>query len=111
MIETVVIKYLKSALGVSVTAETPKTETEYITVQKIDGGRRNHVDMATLSIKCISTTLNKTAKLDERLRDAMHDLITQEDISRVELGGNGSDINTATKTYAYESIWNIYYFE
>lgn len=111
MIETRVINYLTNKLGVSVTTEVPKSKSEFVTIRKIDGGRVNYIDVATLSIESTSTSLFKAAELDKRVRDAMFEMVSEKDISGVNLGGNSSDNDTTSKRYAYESIFNIFYFE
>lgn len=110
MIEIDVIKYLSQALGVSVTGEKPtRKPTEYVVIEAIDSGRENYIDAITLSIMSYSDTLLNAAKLDARVREAMYDIVTLENVSSCKLGGGSQSIDKQTKEYAYESIFNLIY--
>lgn len=110
MIEIDVIKYLSQALDVSVTGEKPtRKPAEYVVINTIDSGRVNYIDSVTISIMSYADTLLNASKLDARVRDAMYDIICLEDISSCKLGGGSQAIDTQTKEYAYESIFNLVY--
>ena len=110
MIEVDIIKYLSQALGVSVTGEKPtKKPKEYVVIEKIDGGRTNYIDAITISIMSYSDTLLNAAKLDERVKEAMFNIVELDNISSARLGGGGQSIDKQTKEYAYESIFNLIY--
>lgn len=110
MIEVDVIKYLSNALGVSVSAEKPtKKPKEYVVIEKIDSGRTNYIDAATISVMSYADSLLNAAKLDARVRGHMYNIIELEHISSCKLGGGSQSIDKQTKEYAYESIFNIIY--
>ena len=110
MIEIDIIKYLSSALGVSVTGEKPtKKPTEYVVIEAIDSGRTNYIDAITVSIMSYSNSLLNAAKLDAKVRGAMYDIISLDNISSCKLGGGSQAIDKQTKEYAYESIFNLIY--
>lgn len=110
MIEVDIIRYLSNALGISVTSEKPtRKPTEYVVIEKIDGGRINYIDAITISIMSYSDTLLNAAKLDEKVQEAMFNIIELENVSSCKLGGGGQSIDRQTKEYAYESIFNIVY--
>lgn len=110
MIEVDVIKYLSAALKVSVTAEKPiEKPTEYVVIETIDSGRINYIDSVTISIMSYSNTLLKASKLDAKVRGAMYDIISLDNVSSCKLGGGSQAIDKQTKEYAYESIFNIVY--
>lgn len=112
LIEIVIRDYLKSKIGVPVLAEIPAEPVErYITMQKIDGGRKNHIDAATIEFQSYAMKKSEAAKLDERVREAIFEIVYDEDsdISSVELGGNSDSTDKVNKRYRYESIFNFFY--
>ena len=110
MIEVDVIKYLSQTLGVSVTGEKPtKKPNEYVVIETIDGGRTNLINAVTISIMSYAGTLLNASKLNDRVREAMYDIVALDDISSCKLGGGSQAIDKQTKEYAYESIFNLVY--
>lgn len=112
MIERTVIKYLNNALNIPTFAENPiKNPSEYVVIKNIGSGRSNQIDAVTLSIMSYAPTLDKALELNSKVKNAMYDIVSLENISSCRLGGGSQSIDTQTKTYAYESIFNIYYME
>lgn len=112
MIERIVIEYLIKTLNIPTYAEKPnKNPNEYIVIKNIDSGRSNQIDAVTFSIMSYAQTLDKALELNTRVKNAMYDIVSLENVSSCKLGGGGQRIDTQTKTYAYESIFNIYYMD
>lgn len=113
MIETIVTKYLASKLDVPVymgekPIEKPK---EYVVLSIMDGGRINMIDAATFSIMSYSTSLFKAAELNQKVKDAMYNIVELSEVSSSKSGGGGQAIDKVTKEYAYECIFNLFYME
>lgn len=114
MIETVVISYLKNQLDVPVLmGELPATYqgTEYVLVKTIDVGRINMIDAVTFNIESYSDSLLHAAELNNTVKDAMYNIISISSVSSSKCGGGGQKIDTTTKTYCYDCIFNLYYTE
>lgn len=113
MIEKTVVSYLKTKISVPVyMGEIPsKHPQEYVVLKSIDGGRVNHIDAATFSILSYSSSLQKAAELNLLVKNAMYDIVTIDSVSSSKCGGGGQDIDTMTKSYAYECIFNLFYME
>lgn len=113
MIEKIIVRYLKEKLDVPVyMGESPTNKPqEYVVINYIDGGRINYIDAATFSIKSYSTSLQKAAELNALVKNAMYDIVSLKEVSSSKCGGGGQDIDTQTKTYAYECIFNLFYME
>lgn len=112
MIERKVIEYLIKKTGIPTYAEKPnKNPDEYIVIKNIDNGRTDCIDAVTISIMSYAQTLDNALALNQKVKNAMYDIVALENISKCKLGGGGQRIDTQSKTYAYESIFNIYYME
>ena len=111
MIEEVVIKYLEDKLGIKAYAEKPNRKTsEYIVVEKIDGGRINQINASTLSVFSYADTLFKAAALNERVKETLLGIIELEEISSSKIGGEGRNIDSNNREYRYETIINLYHY-
>lgn len=112
MIEVTVRNYLDGELTVPVYMEEPKDKPdEYVVLQIIDNGRINQIDAVTFNIISYSTSLYNASELNQAVKDAMYDIISLDNISSSKCGGGGQAINTVTKQYAYECVFNLYYME
>lgn len=113
MIEKTVITYLKTKLDVPVyMGEKPINKaSEYVVLQLIDSGRTNMIDAVTFNCESYSTSLLKAAELNAKVKEAMLDLISVSSVSASKYGGGGQNIETQTKSYCYESVFNIFYTE
>lgn len=112
MIEKTILNYLKGVLSVPVyIGEKPNNKTsEYVVLKVIDNGRINMIDAVTFNIESYSTTLQKAAELNALVKDAMFNAITLNSVSSSKCGGGGQNIDTATKTYCYECVFNLFYY-
>lgn len=112
MIEKIIISYLGGVLSVPVYAEMPSDPPkEFVVIQKMSGGVTNMVNAATISFESYSTSLQKSAELDEEVQKAVLESNSIDEISGVKLGGESSNIDTQNKKYCYESIFNFYYYK
>lgn len=112
MIEKVLIAYLNNVMSVPVYAEKPDNPPEkYIVLQLIDGGIINKVNAATIGFNSYADTLMNASDLNEELQDALFNIIILDEISSATLGGTSRNIDTNTKAYCYESIFNFYYYK
>ena len=113
MIETTVRNYLKDRLDIPVyVGEEPKTKpSEYVILEILDIGRINMIDAVTFNIVSYSTNLLKAAELNNRVKDAMYDITELDNVSSSKCGGGGQAINSVTKQYAYDCVFNLYYME
>lgn len=112
MIEKTVVAYLNSILSVPAYMEEPATKPdEYVVIKAIDGGRINHIDAITLNIRSYSTTNLGAAELNGLVKNAMYDIVALDNVSSSKCGGGGQAIETSTKRYSYDCIFNLYYME
>lgn len=112
MIEKQVTAYLKAKLSCAVyMGEKPNNPpTKYVVIKTIDSGRTNFIDGVSLILESHDTTLQKSAELNEEVKTAMYDIISLDNVSSSKCGGSGGQhIDTQTKTYAYQCVFNLIY--
>lgn len=112
MIEKTLITYLSGALDVPVfMGEKPSTKPgEYVVIRYVDGGRVNMIDSASFICESYSTSLQKAAELNDLVKTAMYNAVSVASISAAKCTGGGQNIDTVSKTYCYECVFNVYYF-
>lgn len=111
MIEAIIIEYLNTKLNIPTYAEIPtKKPKKYIIVEKIDGGRVNHIKASTVSVYSYGSSLFESAELDEMVKNAMEMIVEDERVSSCRIGGEDRNIDTDNKEYRYETIFNLFHY-
>lgn len=116
LIEQVVKQYLDGVFtgegsdeGVDVYLETPETlPASFIVFRLADRGKENQINAVTLEMMSYAPSKYEAALLDEKLRDAMDNIITLPDIS-CRFGGGNDSPDTSLKKYRYRCYYNLYY--
>ena len=112
MIEATVISHLAAALQVPVYAERPEIpDNQYVIVEKTGSDKRNHIDMATIAVQSHAQTLYEAAALNLLVKTAMESLISNNAISRCALNSDYNYTDETTKTYRYQAVYDITYYE
>ena len=112
MIEAIVINHLATELELPVYAERPEIPDDmYVIVEKTGSNKRNHIDIATLAIQSHAPTLFEAAALNLSVKKAMDKLIAEDDIAKVELNSDYNYTDETTKTYRYQAVYDITYYE
>lgn len=112
MIEEIVLNYLNSKFNGICYMERPqdKPNGDYILIEKTGGSRVNYLDSCMIAIQAYSSTLYKTAQLNERVKDAMFDIIELDSIVRCHLNSDYNFTKANTKEYRYQSVYDITYY-
>lgn len=110
LIEPIVLSYLQAKLDVPVFMEIPAHPTDtFVTIQKIDAGERDHIFAVTLEIHSYAQSKFEAAELDDKVREAMENIVELDAISASKFGGGNDAPNTSTKMYRYRSYYNLFY--
>lgn len=88
MIEETVLKYLKSKGVRAFTEEPEDTKKEYVLIEKTGSSVENHVKRATLVIQSFSASLYSTAVLNEKVKEAMEQIIELDDVCKCKLNSD-----------------------
>ena len=111
MIEKTVLNCLSGQLPVPVYMERPENPPgRYVIIEKLGGGKRNHIQSATLAIQSVAESLYQAALLNETVKTAMESAIICHEISRVELNSDYNFTNTTTREYRYQAVYDLTYY-
>lgn len=109
MIEQIIFNYLKEKLDVNVSFEY-KNEDECVIIGKSRSGRNNHVNSATLFLQSYSTSRYKASLLNEKVKEAMDNLVELDIISYSKLNTDYDYTDTSIKKYRYQAVYDVGYF-
>lgn len=111
MIELIVKNYLSTKLEIPIVFEhqinLPK---RFILIQKTSGSRENFLNSSTIAIQSYAESMFESAKLNEKIKNLMYDLITVDEVSSVDLNSDYNFTDTETKQYRYQAIFDIHYY-
>lgn len=111
MIELIVKNYLSTKLEIPIVFEHQKNlPKEFILIQKTSGTRENFLNLSTIAIQSYGASMFDAAKLNEKIKNLMYDLITTSDVSSVKLNSDYNFTDTETKRYRYQAIFDIYHY-
>lgn len=112
MIEKTILTYMKGALDVEVYMERPeKPPAEYVLIEKTGSSKSNHISTATMAFQSYSTTLYKTAVLNDKVKEAIERMPAElNEIGHVELNADYNYTDTASKQYRYQAVYVITHY-
>lgn len=111
MIELVILNHLKDGLDVPVFMEKPtNAPSEYVLFEKTGGGRNETMPSATFAFQSYSTSLFKTAVLNEAVKNEVDHLILLDEIRGVTLNTDYNFTDTTTKQYRYQAVYDIKHY-
>lgn len=110
IIEVYLIEYLSKELGISVYGqEEDAEEGSYVVIEKLGSYVEDFTRHATIALKSYGTTLLESAKLNERVKSAMDDIVKKPEISCSKLNSDYNYTDTATKKYRYQAVYDLVY--
>lgn len=108
MIEIVIRQYLSEVLDVPVLLERPlKPPESFVLFEKTGSGKSNQIKSATFAFQSYAKSMLDAAKLNEKVKDAVEGLLSQNDIYRVKLNSDYNYTDTETKEYRYQAVFDI----
>lgn len=109
MIEEIIFNYLNKKLDVPVSFENKNIE-KYVVIGKTGSGRKNFVNSATFFLQSYAASKYEAAHLNEKVKDAMNDLIELDEITYSQLNTDYDYTDTTKKKYRYQAIYDIGFF-
>jgi hypothetical protein len=118
MIEETILKYLKGKLSVPVVMEEPEVPsedyptppTQYVLIEKVGGGRTNHINKTSVALQSYGDSLYDAAALDEKVRTAMDSIVELDIIGSAKLASNYNHTDTRKKKYRYQSVYDLMHY-
>lgn len=111
MIEEIVLNHLSGIISVAVEMEIPrKPDKRYVVIRKADSGREEHIYTSMFVIDSYAESLFEAAKLSSEVVAAMDLLPDLDEICSVELTGDYSLSDTASKKYRYQAVYNVTHY-
>ncbi|CYU93004.1 phage protein [Streptococcus suis] len=111
MIEVITLNFLTEHLSVPVYTEHQEEMPEcFVIFEKTSGGKKNHLNQATLAIQSYGQSLEEAAFLNEEVKTVVEKMIGLPSISKVELNSDYNFTDTETKRYRYQAVVDFIYF-
>lgn len=111
MIELIVKNYLSTKLDIPIVFEHQQNlPKKFILIQKTSGSRENFLNSSTVAIQSYAESMFEAAKLNEKIKNLVYDLITISEVSKVKLNSDYNFTDIETKRYRYQAIFDIYHY-
>ena len=111
MIELIVKNYLSTKLEIPIVFEHQKNlPKRFILIQKTSGSRENFLNSSTIAIQSYAESMFESAKLNEKIKNLMYDLIIVSEVSKVSLNSDYNHTDLETKEYRYQAVFDIHHY-
>ena len=112
MIEKIILDYLTDKLTEPVYMEEPEAKpATFVLIEKTGGGKTNHISSATIAVQSYAPSMYEAAALNERVKAAMENAITLDEIVKVTLNSDYNYTNTASKRYRYQAVFDVIFYD
>lgn len=100
-------------LDVPCYTERPEEEPDrmYIVIEKTGSSETNHITDATMAIQSYGLSLYEAAVLNDKVKEAMRDIVKLPSVSSCELNSDYNFTYTAMKAYRYQAVFVITYYD
>lgn len=112
MIELIVYNYLNRVL----TNTTVVTEIRqglpgsFVFIEKTGSSMRDRLKVARVAVQSYAQSLYGAAELNERVKTAMLDMVSEPEVTNVELNSDYNYTDTQTKTPRYQAVFEITHY-
>lgn len=112
MIEKIVYDYLTTAL----TPTTVHTEirqnmpTKFVFFEKTGGSMVDRLKVSKIAVQSYGSSLFEAASLNEEVKEAMLGMVSEAEITNVELNSDYNYTDTQTKTHRYQAVFEITHY-
>lgn len=116
MIEKIVLDYLTTALdGVNVYIQEPESNPmpgseSFVVIEKTGSSYENRLFSATIAVQSFAPTLYEAAVLNEAVKAAMLDIITLDEVTRVDLNSDYNFTDETTKQPRYQAVFELVHY-
>lgn len=110
MIEKIVLDYLSDKLDVPAFMEIPKKEDTFVLLEKTGSAQRDKIYDATIAIQSYAPSMFEAATLNQKVKDAMNDIIELNEICRVRLNSDYNYTDIESKRYRYQAVFDLIHY-
>lgn len=112
MIEKIVLDYLTDLLDVEVYMEYPsKAPTSFVLIEKTGSGQKGRgLYEATIALQSYGSSMYEAAKLNEKVKVAMQDIVELSSVSKSTLNSDYNYTDTLTKQYRYQAVYDLVHY-
>lgn len=110
MIEKIVLDYLSDVMSVEVYTEKRGQQGKYIIIEKVGGGKTDHIKRASLAIQSYADSMYEAAELNDKVKDAMDGIIALPSISSCKLDTDYNFTDTTSKKYRYQAVFDLVHY-
>lgn len=110
MIEAIILNYLKKKGIKAYMEENDNMPEEYVLIEKTGSGEENYLKRATLALQSFSSSLYKTAELNETLKEVMKQSIELDDVCKCSLNSDYVYNDKLRKKYRYQAVFDIVHY-
>lgn len=111
MIEIVIREFLKNNLKIDVFLEHQENEPEsFVIFEKTSSSKNNHLNATTFAFQSYAKSLYKACELNEKVKEAVEEMINLDEIASVKLNGDYNFTDTGTKRYRYQAVFDIKHY-
>lgn len=111
MIEIIIKQYLDSHLSVpSFLEKRGEMPERYVLFEKTGGTKHNQLSSATFAFQSYAPSLYEAAELNEKLKEAIEDMINLDEVSKIKLNSDYNFTDTTTKEYRYQAVFDINHY-
>lgn len=109
IIEKIIMDYLKKELNVPCYLEE-KPIVQYVLITKISSSRKNYIDRAMFSIKSYDSSKYKASVLNEKVKQAMDNMIKLDIVSSSKLNSDYESTDIERKKYRYTALYDVVFY-
>lgn len=111
IIEKTVIDYLKDSLEMEVYGEFPEDPpSSFLVVEKTGSRREEMINFGTVAVQSYAESLYKASELNERVKEAMDNMVILPSVNEVELNGDYNFTDLSMKRYRYQAVYEITHY-
>lgn len=116
-------EYLLDKLGtalypIPVLVEAPESKPrpsdnpkEFYVLQKTGSGQSNHILTSNIAIQSYAADRLRTIQMNEDLKDAVEDLLNNDEITRIELNSDYDFTDPSTHQPRYQAVFVITHYD
>lgn len=112
MIELTVYNYLKRILtDVTVTTEIRQGMPDsFVFIEKTGSSMRDRLNVSKVAVQSYASSLYNAMLLNERTKEAMLNMVSEPEITNVELNSDYNYTDTQTKQPRYQAVFEITHY-